>query len=121
LTTAHLVPLALDYFIDEYRFPEDLRTYTWLGLQAMESPQPDLAAYTTPLNRHVWKSVWNESTTLLFWFETIGTDTFINFSIDGETFDPPVHGDVLAAKEVHGRIENLLDSDIPRVRKEFIR
>ncbi|KAJ7131653.1 hypothetical protein C8R43DRAFT_956880 [Mycena crocata] len=57
---AILVPLAVDYGVQRYRFPEDLRTYDWLGFDVLGSTMPDLAgtsaseSSTSRLARREW-------------------------------------------------------------------
>ncbi|KAJ7075978.1 hypothetical protein C8R43DRAFT_966266 [Mycena crocata] len=118
-STATVVPLPLDYGLSEYLFPEDLRTYTWLGFSASGLIYPDMAGFVTKLNNYVWRHPFRNGE-LLFWLQTVSGDRLINRAVREPSVDsPPLNGDLLVALEVAGKIVDLSSTDVEDIAQAF--
>ncbi|KAJ7119809.1 hypothetical protein C8R44DRAFT_878201 [Mycena epipterygia] len=127
---AVVVPLPLDYTVMAYEYPEQLRTFEWLGLNVSGSVMPDVAGYTTNFNPHTWLLAASRRSCYRVWFQTLWMDSMANLGLctseeerelNSEYPRPVIHGDVLVVKERNSRIEDLREQDIPIVRSAIMK
>ncbi|KAJ7130160.1 hypothetical protein C8R44DRAFT_871998 [Mycena epipterygia] len=127
---AFVVPLPLDYTNTQYIYPEQLRTFEWLGLDVSGSTMPDLAGYTTNFNVFTWLLPIPGRSCYRIWFQTLWLDSMANLGLctpeeeqqmNSEHPPPVIHGDVLVVKERNSCVVDLTEDDIADVRTAILK
>ncbi|KAJ7201231.1 hypothetical protein B0H12DRAFT_1244282 [Mycena haematopus] len=116
-----LVPVPLDHGLRDYRFPDDLRAYTWISRRIpgtlplhMWWPPYETVGGTTDFRTLTYRY-----RGLLLFMACVHKIGPVNIAL-GENIQPrPVHGDVLVMLENDGKIVDLTLEDVPQIVKRI--
>ncbi|KAJ7266930.1 hypothetical protein B0H12DRAFT_1230048 [Mycena haematopus] len=115
--TPFVVPVPLDHGLEDYRSPDDLRTYTWITRRmpgalplAKWWPPYEMVGGTTDFATLAYKF-----RGLLLFMASAHAVGPVNVAL-GDIIQPrPIHGDVLVMLEIDGEIVDLALEDAPRL------